>query len=110
MISLRKIFTGLPPYAKRLANANGADISRVTKGDLLCVPLRKVPGAEKGHGKFCKRGEAATGGEYWFRVSAIKASGEIELQLAEFKLPRIDDEVKATEQQAWLVRIWGAAA
>jgi|SRR5665213_54824 len=105
-LSLRKIYTGLPPHAKRLTNANGADISRVTKGDLLFVPLRKVPGAGKGHGKFCKRGEVATGGSCWFRVSAIKAAGEIELHLAEFKLPKIKDDKKATEQQEWLTTIW----
>jgi 5-methylcytosine-specific restriction endonuclease McrA len=106
VISLRKIYTGLPPHAKRLTNANGADISRVSKGDLLYVALGKVPGAEKGHGKFCKRGQAASGGSYWFRVSAIKASGEIELHLAEFKLPRIEDDKKATDQQEWLIKIW----
>lgn len=106
VISLRKIFTGLPPYAKRLTNANGADISRISKGELLYVPLRKMPGEEKGHGKFCKRGEAVTGGSCWFRVSAIKAAGEIELHLAEFKLPKIKDDKKATDQQEWLIQIW----
>jgi hypothetical protein len=106
VISLRKIYTGLPPHAKRLTNVNGADISRISKGDLLFVPLRKVPAAERGHGKFCKRSEAASGGLCWFRVSAIKASGEIELHLAEFKLPKIDDDKKATEQQEWLITIW----
>lgn len=106
VISLRKIYTGLPPHAKRLKNANGADISRIFKGDLLRVALRRVPGAEKGHGKFCKRGEAASVDLYWFRVSAIKASGEIELHLAEFKLPKIEDNNRTTEEQKWLIDIW----
>jgi hypothetical protein len=106
VISLRKIYTGLPPHAKRLTNANGTDISRVFKGDLLYVPLRKVAGAEKGHGKFCKRSQAASGGSYWFRVSAIKSAGEIELKLEEYKLPKLEDDKKPTEQQEWLIKIW----
>jgi len=105
-ISLRRIFTGLPPHAKHLMNSNGADISRIKKGDLLFIPIRKLPGQEQGHGKFTKRGEAATGGHYWFRVSAIKATGEVELKLAEFKLPRITDDKQASEKQDWLIRIW----
>lgn len=105
VINLRKIFTGLPPHAKRLSDTHGKDISRFAKGDLLRIPIRKLPGAEKGHGKFTKRGEAASV-SYWFRVSAIKASGEVELQLAEFKLPKAKDEKALTEQQDWLAKIW----
>ena len=60
VISLRKIFTGLPPHAKRLTSAHGTDISRFAKGDLLCVPLRKVPALTQGTQEYsAKRGASS---------------------------------------------------
>jgi hypothetical protein len=77
IISLRKIYCGLPPFAKPLRNSSEADISRVAKGDLLFVPLNK-------EGKRCKPSEEPYR-ELWYRVTAIKTEGEIAMHLAEFK-------------------------
>ena len=77
IISLRKIYCGLPPFAKPLRNSSEANISRVAKGDLLFVPLNK-------EGKRCKPSEAPYR-ELWYRVTAIKTEGEIAMHLAEFK-------------------------
>jgi hypothetical protein len=77
VISLRKIFTGLPPHAKRLTNPKGADISRFAKGDLLLVPVNQS-------GAICESSQPVYR-EIWYRVTALKANGQIELKLAEFK-------------------------
>jgi hypothetical protein len=76
-ISLRRIYCGLPPHAKRLTNANGADISRLAKGDLLLVPVNQS-------GMICGPGQA-TYREIWYRVTALNTNGQIALKLAGFK-------------------------
>jgi len=77
VISLRKIYTGLPPNAKRLTNAQGADISCFAKGDLLLVPVSQS-------GAICESDKAPYR-ELWYRITALKANGQVELKLAEFK-------------------------
>jgi len=100
VISLRKIYTGLPPHAKRLTNAHGADISRFEKGDLLLVPVNRA-------GAICEL-SAPVYRERWYRVMALKANGQIELKLAEFKeIKRLSEkELKEgkflTPEQEWL--------
>ena len=99
-ISLRKIYTGLPPNAKRQTNANGADISRFEKGDLLLVPVDQS-GAICGPSRNTYR-------ELWYRVTALKANGQLELKLAEFKEIKrpTEKELKEgkslTREQEWL--------
>jgi len=102
-ISLRKIYTGLPAGARPLL---GKKLCRIAKGDLLRVPIRKTSGAGKGDGKFCGRNEPATGGEYWYRVTAIKADGEVSMTLAEFDKPKAEKEKKLREDEAWLAKIF----
>ncbi|MDB6124229.1 MAG: hypothetical protein JWQ71_3222 [Pedosphaera sp.] len=75
--SLRSIYTKLPPHAKRLTDANGKDISRFAKGDLLRVPLTQDT-------KICTP-EQAPYRKLWYRITAINASGQVEMQLAERK-------------------------
>jgi hypothetical protein len=99
-ISLRKIYTGLPPYAKRLTNTHGADISRLAKGDLLLVPVNQT-------GAICDPTQPAYR-EIWYRVAALKANGQIDLKLAEFKEIKrpSEKELKGgkslTPEQEWL--------
>ncbi len=101
-ISLRKIFTGLPPHAKRLTNAHGTDISRFAKGDLLRVPLTQAA-------EICEPGQVAYR-EFWFRVAALKTNGQIQLLVAERKQtkPLTDQERKdgkqLTPDQEWLIK------
>jgi len=100
VISLRKIFTGLPPHAKRLTNAAGKDISRFAKGKLLLVPLSR-------DAEICAPGEAPYR-EFWFRVAALKTNGQIQLLIAERKQakPTTDQEAtggkQLTPDQQWL--------
>lgn len=100
IISLRKIYTGLPPHAKRLTNANGADISRFAKGDLLLVPVNQT-------GAICEPNQPVYR-EIWYRVTALKANGQIELKLAEFKEIKRPSEKELKEgkslkpEQEWL--------
>jgi 5-methylcytosine-specific restriction endonuclease McrA len=103
-LSLRKIYTGLPPHAKRLKNANGANISRFAKGDLLLVPVNQSGG-------ICKPSESPYR-EIWYRITAINASGQAEMQLAEFKqVKRLSEqdvkEGKSLEpKQEWLADVF----
>jgi hypothetical protein len=102
VISLRKIFTGLPPHAKRLTSTKGVDISRFAKGDLLLVPLNQS-------GAICKSTES-TYREIWYRITAINTSGQVEMQLAEFKEIKCPSEKELKEgkrkrlqpEQEWL--------
>ena len=102
VISLRKIFTGLPPHAKRLTNKQGADISRFAKGDLLLVPLTQ-------EAEICEPGQAAYR-EYWFRVAALQTNGQVKLLIAERKQtkPLTEQERKdgkqLTPDQEWLIK------
>ena len=99
-ISLRKIYSGLPPHAKRLTNEHGADISRFAKGDLLFVPVNQS-------GAICEPTQP-TYREIWYRVTALKANGQIELKLAEFKeIKRLSEKQlkegkSLTPEQEWL--------
>ena len=101
-LSLRKLYTGLPPHAKRLTDAKGKDISRFTKGDLLRVPLTQG-------GKICTP-EQAPYRNYWYRITAINANGQVEMQLAERKQvkPLSEKERKEGKQlsadQEWLCK------
>lgn len=101
-ISLRKIFTGLPPHAKRLTNAHGADISRFAKGDLLLVPLTR-------EAEICEPGQDAYR-TFWFRVAALQANGQVKLLIAERKQTKplterecIDGKT-LTPDQEWLTK------
>ncbi len=100
IFSLRKIFTGLPPNARRLRNSHGTDISRLANGDLLRVPLTR-------DGEICEPGEPPYR-EYWYRVVALKTNGQIQLVLAERKQPKALTErdlkqgKKPDSQREWL--------
>ena len=102
VISLRKIFTGLPPYAKRLTDASGKDASRFAKGDLLLVPLTQ-------DAEICQPKQTPYR-EFWFRVAALKTNGQTQLLIAERKQtkPLTDQEIKdgkqLTPDQEWLIK------
>jgi len=102
VISLRKIFTGLPPHAKRLTNSNGTDISRFAKGDLLRVPLTQ-------DAEICEPGQAVYR-EFWFRIAALQTNGQVKLLIAEHKpaKPLTEQERKdgkqLTADQEWLIK------
>ncbi len=102
VISLRKIFTGLPPHAKRLTNIHGVDVSRFEIGDLLLVPLTQSA-------EICQP-EQAPYRELWFRVGALKTNGQVTLLIAERKQtkPLTDQERKdgkqLTSDQEWLTK------
>ncbi len=104
-LSLRKIYAQLPRYAHRLQDAEGNDISKLKKGDLLLVPLNR-------EGGICGRGTEPYK-EHWYRVSALNTSGQIEMVLAEYKQPKVpsQQEVRAkaltpSEQDAWLLKVY----
>ncbi len=90
----------MPPHAKRLTNKHGVDISRFAKGDLLFVPVNQS-------GAICEPTQP-TYREIWYRVTALKANGQIELKLAEFKEIKhpSEKELKAgkmlSPEQEWL--------
>jgi hypothetical protein len=102
IISLRKIFTGLPPHAKRLTNALGANISRFAIGDLLLVPLTQ-------DAEICQPKQTPYR-KFWFRVAALQANGQVKLLIAERKQtkPLTDQEIKDRKQltpdQEWLIK------
>ena len=102
MISLRKIFTGLPPHAKRLKAADGTDVSRFAKGDLMLVLLTQ-------EAEICQPKQVPYR-KFWFRVAAIKTNGQIQLLIAERKQtkPLTDQEIKDGKQftpdQDWLIK------
>lgn len=102
VISLRKIFTGLPPHAKRLADKHGNDISRFAKGDLILVPLTQ-------DAEICEPGQPAYR-KFWFRVAALQTNGQVKLLIAERKQtkPLSEQELKdgktLTPEQEWLIK------
>ena len=102
VITLRKIFTGLPPYAKRLTNAHGANICRFAIGDLLRVPLTQ-------DAEICQPKQTPYR-EFWFRIAALQTNGQVKLLIAERKQtkPLTDQEIKdgkqLTPDQEWLIK------
>ncbi len=94
VISLRKIYTGLPAGAKPLLDKK---LCRIAKGDLLRVPLSHA-------GKICDK-EAAKAIR-WYRVAAIKSGGEITMTLAEFDKPDTEKKKRLREDEAWLVKVF----
>ena len=102
VITLRKIFTGLPPHAKRLTDPHGKDISRFAKGDLFFVPLTQ-------DAEICEPGQTAYK-QFWFRVAALKTNGQIQLLIAERKQTKPlteqerKDGKKLTPDQEWLTK------
>jgi hypothetical protein len=100
VISLRKLYTGLPPHARRLTNANGADISRLARGDLLIVPVSQSGG-------ICEPRQPPYR-QLWYRVAALKANRQVELKLAEFKQIKqpseqdLKDGRQIKPEQEWL--------
>jgi hypothetical protein len=101
-LSLRKFYTALPPHAKRLTDAKGRDISRFAKGDLLRVPLTQDT-------KICTP-EQTPFRNLWYRITAINANGQVEMQLAERKQvkPLSEKDRKEGKQlsadQEWLCK------
>jgi hypothetical protein len=100
-LSLRRIYAGLPPHAKRLTNSHGVDISKFTKGDLLLVPLNQV-------GDICNETESPYR-KMWYRITAINANGQVEMKLAEYKqVKKLTEKDKAegkqlSPEQEWLM-------
>lgn len=91
------------PDAKDLPPPDAELLGDLKKGQLLRVPICARE-------NFAKRGEPATHGWWWYRVSSLKDSnGEVEMKLAEYKepvTPAKDKTDRRTRRDKLIAEIW----